>query len=195
MIELSRRAFLGSSAALAGLRFPSLSVVCSLEESRSAFRELQSFTGVAAGGPVLVESSVGFATENLAWLRRWGISIHESIAVRGPAWVRFHWPISVMIRDFGRASPISGGSVIARLNGIPVAVRKGPLVVLGSPLGPHLYAGDREARALLHVFSSLPRLGQCQTGKRGVFVSERGTSSAAQQHGIGCSLLRKDLAT
>jgi hypothetical protein len=157
VIELSRRAFLGSSAALAGVRLPSLSVVCSLEESRSAFRELPSFTGITAGGLVLVESSVGFATEDLAWLRRWGISIHEPTAVPGPAWVRFHWPISGMIRDFGRASPISGGAVIARLNGIPVAVRKGPLIVLGSPLGPHLYAGDRDARALLHAFSSLPR--------------------------------------
>jgi len=106
---------------------------------------------------VLVESSVGFAAENLAWLRHWGISIHDPIAVHGPAWVRFKWPISVMIRDFGRASPITGGSVIARLNGVPVAVRKGPLVVLGSPLGPHLYADDRDARALLYALTFKPR--------------------------------------
>ncbi len=106
------------------------------------------------GGAVLVESSVGFATENLAWLRRWGIFVHEPITVSGPAWVRFSWPISVMVRDFGRASRISGGTVIARLNGLPVAVRKGPLVVLGSPLGPHLYAGDRDARAWVEALSS-----------------------------------------
>jgi hypothetical protein len=161
VIELSRRAFLASTAALAGVRFPSLSVVCSLEESRSAFRELPSFTGITAGGSVLVESSAGFAAENLAWLRGWGIFINAPIAVHGPAWVRFNWPISAMIRDFGRASPITGGLVIARLNGIPVAVRKGPLIVLGSPFGPHLYAGDRDARALLYALSSLPQRQLC----------------------------------
>jgi hypothetical protein len=151
-MHLSRRALLGSAAALVGGRVSRLSVTCALEESRGAFRRLPSFTGLVAGGPVMVESSVGFATENLAWLRPWGISVHESRAVQGPAWVRFNWPISVMIRDFGRASPISGGSVIARLNDIPVAVRKGPLIVLGSPLGPHLYAGDRDACALFDAF-------------------------------------------
>ena len=35
--------------------------------------------------------------------------------------------------------------VIARLGDMPVAVRRGGFIVLGSPLGPHLYAGDRDA--------------------------------------------------
>ena len=103
---------------------------------------------------MLVESSVGFAAENLAWLHQWGISIHEPITVPGPAWVHFSWPIPAMVRDFSRVSRLSGGSVIARLNGMPVAVRKGPLVVLGSPLGPHLYAGDRDAHAWVEALSS-----------------------------------------
>ncbi len=128
-------------------------MVCTLEESRSAFRRWPLFAGAVKGSPVLVESSVGFAFEDLAWLRGWGISVHEPVEIRGPAWVRFDWPISAMIRDFGRASCISGGSVIARLNGMPVAVRKGSLVVLGSPLGPHLYAGDRDAHALVRALS------------------------------------------
>lgn len=151
-MDLSRRAFLGSATVLAAAPPLRFSVMCSLEESRKAFCGLPSFTGVKIRGKVLVESSVGFATENLAWLRRWGISVHEPRAVQGPAWVRFNWPISAMIRDFGRVCPISGGSVIARLNGVPVAVRQGPLVVFGSPLGPHVYAGDRDARTLLDAF-------------------------------------------
>lgn len=154
-MNLSRRAFVASAAALAGVSAPSLSVMYSLEESREAFHGLPSFMGVINGCRVLVESSVGFADENLTWLRHWGISVHEPRTVRGPAWVRFNWPVSAMVRDFGRASPISGGSVIARLNDIPVAVRKGPLIVLGSPLGPHLYAQDRDAHNLLDALLSV----------------------------------------
>jgi hypothetical protein len=155
-MELSRRALLGSAIAFAGVRIGSFSVSCSLEESRKAFHGLPPFTGAAGQSPVLVESSVGLAIENLAWLERKGILIHQPRTVRGPAWVRFDWPISAMIRDFGRVSPISGGVVIARLNDLPVAVRKGPLVVLGSPLGPHVYAGDRDGCALLASLTQLP---------------------------------------
>lgn len=98
-----------------------------------------------------MESGVGFVADNLGWLRLWGISIGEPRAIRGPAWVRFDWPIPAMIRDFGRACPIRGGTVIARLDDIAVAVRQGPLVVLGSPIGPHLYAGDRDAHKLFEA--------------------------------------------
>ena len=155
-MELSRRALLGSAIAFAGVRIGSLSVSCSLEESRKAFQGLPPFTGAADQSPVLVESSVGLANENLSWLERKGILIHEPRTVQGPAWVRFDWPVSAMIRDFGRVSPISGGVVIARLHDIPVAVRQGRFVVLGSPLGPHVYAGDRDACALLAALTQLP---------------------------------------
>jgi hypothetical protein len=155
-MELSRRALLGSAIAFAAVRIGSLSVLCSLDESRKAFQGLPPVTGAAIKGGVLVELSVGLATENLAWLRRKGIFIHEPRTVQGPAWIHFDWPISAMIRDFGRVSPISGGVVIARLYDMPVAVRQGQLVVLGSPLGPHVYAGDRDACALLTALTQLP---------------------------------------
>lgn len=58
-----------------------------------------------------------------------------------------------MIRDFGRVCAVSGGTVIAHLDGLPVAVRQGPLVVLGSPIGPHLYAGDSDARILVQALT------------------------------------------
>jgi hypothetical protein len=147
VINLSRRAFLSSTAAFAVVRPPRIPVICSLEESRRAFK------GTAPLGGLLVESGVGFAADNLAWLRFWGISIGEPRDVRGPAWVRFQWPIPAMIRDFGRVCPISGGTVIAHLDDIPVAVRQGPLVVLGSPIGPHLYAGDPDARNLFQALT------------------------------------------
>ena len=159
MITLSRRALLASAVSLAAIQPAGVSVSCGLEESRKAFHRLPSFAGgLSSGRRVLVESTVGFATENLAWLRHWGVSVHEPKVVQGPAWVRFNWPISVMIRDFGRVSPVTGGSVIAWLGNMPVAVRQGPLIVLGSPLGPHVYAGDRDAHDLLDAFLSSPKL-------------------------------------
>ncbi len=159
-MKLSRRALLGSvmgsAMAFTGVRLGTLSVSCALEESRKAFRSLPPFTGTPPKGGVLVESSVGLATENLAWLARQGILIHEPRTVQGPAWIHFDWPISAMIRDFGRVSPVTGGVVIARLHDMPVAVRQGRFVVLGSPLGPHVYAGDRDACALLASLTQLP---------------------------------------
>jgi hypothetical protein len=130
------------------LRPSKIPVICSLEEWRRAFQ------GTTSSGSLLVESGVGFATDDLAWLGVWGISIGEPREVRGPAWVRFHWPIPVMIRDFGRVCPIGGGTVIARLGDIPVAVRQGPVVVLGSPIGPHLYAGDPDAGKLFQALTN-----------------------------------------
>lgn len=137
---------MGSAAALLVVRPARTAVICALEESRKAFGGMAPFPGV------LVESAVGFAPENLSWLRFWGISVHEAADVTGPAWIRFSWPIPAMIRDFGRICPVSGGTVIARLGDIPVAVRNGSLIVLGSPLGPHIYAGDRDAHDLLAAF-------------------------------------------
>lgn len=148
-MNISRRALLGSAAALAALPLGRVSIICTLEESHQAFRECGRFGSVSSKRRVLVESSAGFVPENLSWLTRWGISVGEPRTVQGPAWVSFNWPVPAIIRDFGRVSPITGGAVIAHLGDMPVAVRQGPLVVLGSPLGPHVYAGDPDARDLL----------------------------------------------
>jgi hypothetical protein len=148
-VNISRRMLLGSAAALIAVPLGRASIICTLEESRRAFRKGSTFGGKLTRHRVLVESSVGFAPENLSWLRRLGISVGEPRAVQGPAWVRFNWPVPAIIRDFGRVCPIAGGTVIAHLGDMPVAVRQGPVVVLGSPLGPHVYAGDPDARELL----------------------------------------------
>ncbi len=152
MIGVSRRAFLQSAAALVSMPSGTISVACTLDESRWAFRDLPAFTR-ASRGRVLVESSAGYIAEDLKWLREFGISVGAPLNVRGPAWVRFTWPIEVMIRDFGRVCPVVGGEVIARLGDIPVAARKGQFIILGSPLGPHVYAGDRDACYLLRAMT------------------------------------------
>lgn len=145
-MHLSRRELLASSAALLAAPISQTGIICSLEESRIAFSGLKPFAGV------LVESGVGFAHKDLSWLQLHGISLDAPRDVRGPQWIRYSWPFPAMIRDFGRICPVRGGTVIARLDDTPAAVRKGRLIVLGSPLGPHIYAGDREACSLFDAF-------------------------------------------
>lgn len=73
------------------------------------------------------------------------------------------WPTPAKVRDFSRAVPVSTGAssvttrsmceVIGWIDGWPVAAKrkvgKGTLVFLGSPLGPALWSGDREAHRWL----------------------------------------------
>jgi hypothetical protein len=87
-----------------------------------------------------------------------------------PPYVEYHWPSSVMIRDFSRLIAVRASASeltpIARIGKTVVAchrpVGKGALIFLGSSLGPHLAFGDREAQRLLESFvfsqvSSFPR--------------------------------------
>lgn len=147
-MEVTRRAFLGSAVVPAVIRRP-LAVACALDESRIGFAGLPRFHGHGRG---LIESSVGLTRQELPWLAGSGIMMSGPVPVRGPAWIRFHWPVSALIRDFGRICHVSGGDPIAYHEGIPVAARSGNLIVLGTPLGPSLYAADRDARRLLRAF-------------------------------------------
>jgi len=77
-------------------------------------------------------------------------------------YVDYVWPVAVKVRDFSRVVPVESGAakpawqrgaIIGWTNGRPVAARRrvgrGTLVFLGSPLGPLLGWGDREARQWL----------------------------------------------
>jgi hypothetical protein len=83
-----------------------------------------------------------------------------------PPYVHYDWPARIAVRDFSRAVPVTGAVCdpshpedsgeaikIASIGNHVVACRRrlgdGHFVYLGSPLGPHLGAGDREAQALL----------------------------------------------
>jgi hypothetical protein len=70
-------------------------------------------------------------------------------------YIAYSWPASAQIRDFSRVVPLGrrsegAGEIIARVDGLPVALKRrlgrGDLIFLGSPLGPALWAGDAEAR-------------------------------------------------
>ena len=79
---------------------------------------------------------------------------------RGVPYVDYRWPSSAKIRDFSRVVPLGRqsegeGEIIARVEGLPVALKRrlgrGHLIFLGSPLGPALWAGDAEARRWLFL--------------------------------------------
>ncbi|HZU24578.1 MAG TPA: hypothetical protein VFA04_03600 [Bryobacteraceae bacterium] len=150
-MDVSRRGFLATSVAVLPMRPRQLSVSCTLAESNRAFGE-QPPRLPQARVKHLVESAAGYEAEDLSWLNEHGIQVGQSVPVQSPAWIRYTWPTDALIRDFGRACPVAGGRVIARLGDMPVAVRRGRFIVLGSPLGPHLYAGDRDAHRLFEAF-------------------------------------------
>jgi len=116
-----------------------------------------------AGGIVILESGAAFASEQV--LRAHRDTLRESFAVRVSAPVRlwprrtpyvdYTWPVATKVRDFSRAMPLDqpAGETIGFADGQPVALRRqvgrGTFIFLGSPLGPALWAGDREANRWL----------------------------------------------
>lgn len=79
----------------------------------------------------------------------------DPFAARGrqltPArYIHYTWPVPAMIRSFGplRAMTSDWGECIAHCSGFPVVARRGNVLFLGAMLGPHLFAGDREALEL-----------------------------------------------
>ncbi len=118
------------------------------------------------GGMVILESGAGFASERAFRVHRSvvrdavGVDTETPVSVWGDGqaprvpYVDLSWPIATKIRDFSRVVPLGGsGEVIARVNGRAVGIKRdsgqGTLIVLGSPLGPALWAGDAEARRWL----------------------------------------------
>jgi hypothetical protein len=116
------------------------------------------------GSCVLLESGAGFLDSGEFDFHRrlikseLGLCLHPPVGLwdsadssRQSPYVDYRWPLAVKVRDFSRAVPVfcRKGEIIAWFGQLPVAARlrvgKGTLVFLGSPLGPHLLAGDREA--------------------------------------------------
>jgi hypothetical protein len=93
------------------------------------------------GGSVLLESALGLQ--------------HGHVAVPYIPYVDFTWPVDAKIREFFPLvlQPKPGDRVIATYAGKPVALRRqagsGSLILLGSPVGPALLAGDADARRWL----------------------------------------------
>jgi len=140
-----------------------------LDESRLA--RLRSH--LENGSVVLYESgaafwdSGGFDFHRRLMRSVFGLGLHAPVRLWDSAdsfkqspYVDYCWPVVTKVRDFSRIIPVEceGGETVARFQKLPVAVKrrigKGTLVFLGSPLGPHLLAGDREASRWLSAFRS-----------------------------------------
>jgi len=120
-----------------------------------------------AGASVILESGVGFAADREFRAHRVVLRDYLQVHIEEPVdlwpdnssqripYVDYTWPRPAKVRDFSRVVPLGrqAGEVIARVDGLPVALKRssgrGRLIVLGSPLGPALWAGDAEARRWL----------------------------------------------
>lgn len=167
MRRISRRAFLAACAAQARVHagrpeaasLLDLGPGCLLPESLAGFRsviagsEIRRGAGLVVpgagrlsvrmtrivrqhlrgGGPVLLESAVGLTRQRIA----------------SPyfPYVDFTWPVRAQIREFYPLPlcPQPGDAVIATYVQRPVGLRRGGLILLGSPVGSALLAGDEDA--------------------------------------------------
>jgi hypothetical protein len=125
-----------------------------------------------SGATIIFESGAGFLSDGADEFQRhralleesFGIRVHSPVGLwpgRGIPYVEYVWPRPTLIRDYSRVVPVTArcGEVIARANGLPVALGKrsgrGTLIFLGAPLGPALLFGDAEARQWLSHCSGL----------------------------------------
>jgi len=120
-----------------------------------------------AGASVIVESGAGFAANREFRAHRVALRDYLQLQIEAPVdlwpdnssqripYVDYSWPRPAKVRDFTRVVPLGrqAGEVIARVDGLPVALKRssgrGNLIFLGSPLGPALWAGEAEARRWL----------------------------------------------
>jgi hypothetical protein len=113
------------------------------------------------GACVILESGLAYASDaeiagqRDALSKYFGIRIAPRLSrpASGFRYIRYHWPIEVLVREFSESAIIdpSRGDPIATVSGQVVAIRKqvgrGSVVYLGSALGPMLLAEDRQAAA------------------------------------------------
>ena len=142
-----------------------LIVPAALEIPPPAVRAIASC--LQAGASVILESGAGFAADREFRTHRIVLRDYLQVHIEEPVdlwpdnssqripYVDYTWPRPAKVRDFSRVVPLGrqAGEVIARVDGLPVALKRssgrGTLIVLGSPLGPALWAGDAEARRWL----------------------------------------------
>jgi hypothetical protein len=89
---------------------------------------------LGSGGSVLLESALGLT--------------RQRVVFPYVPYVDFIWPVRARIREFYPLplDPRTGDAVIATFAHQPVALRRGGLILLGSPVGSALLAGDPDAR-------------------------------------------------
>ena len=136
-------------------------VPAALEMPSPAIRTIVSC--LQTGGTVLLESGAAYAVAPEFHAHRDVLWSHLQVRIEEPVqlwpravpYVDYSWPCAVKLRDFSRVVAIGEqpGDVIGWVDGLPIALKRpwgrGTLIVLGSPLGPALWAGDTDARRWL----------------------------------------------
>jgi hypothetical protein len=111
-------------------------------------------------GLVILESGLAFATESEIASHATALETHVGIRILGRAqpsglrYIRYRWPVAVLVREFGPAITVQG-EAIATVSGQSVAARRSNVIYLGSPLGPLLLAGDLQAQAWLDAVTRI----------------------------------------
>jgi hypothetical protein len=164
-MRISRRDFLAACAAEVSVHpacpdtaaLIDLGSDCLLPESLAGFRSVMAGSEIGAG---LVIPGAGTLTRRMTGtvqqrLRSGGSVLLESAVglmqpgIKSPyvPYVDFTWPVRAQIREFYplALNPRAGDAVIARFAHRPVALRRGRLILLGSPVGAALLAGDPDA--------------------------------------------------
>ncbi len=121
--------------------------------------QLSAFT--RGGGWVVIESAAGFGgyeDQRRMLDRHFGIRIQPPVDLwaNGTApYIDYRWPVRERVRDFSRVTPISaeGPEIIGCAGDLSVAGKCGNLIFLGSPVGPSLLAGEREAHSWFGALS------------------------------------------
>jgi hypothetical protein len=113
------------------------------------------------GATVLIDLADGFAPRSDTARTRASFEQHLGIQIADPVtsatgdYIVYRWPLPVLVRHFTRVSYIEPGRnmPIATLGARSIAVRKesglGSVLIIGSPLGPPLLAGDEQAHQIL----------------------------------------------
>jgi hypothetical protein len=128
-------------------------------------------TQLEGGVSVLFESGAAFLPRDKFIFQQRCLQAHFGLVVKPPIniwdgselpdrspYLDYRWPTRAKVRDFSFVLPVSvdAGEPIALLGKIAVALRKkigrGTLVFLGSPIGPHLLAGDPQAQRWFSKF-------------------------------------------
>ena len=119
-------------------------------------------TGLASHNAGDCESHRTAFVDVLGIQTRAPVSLWSQAGARIP-YIDFTWPRAAKIRDHSLVVPLEaqGDSVIASVDGLPVGLMgwrgRGRLIVLGSPIGQALWAGDVEAHGWLDAVLGVAR--------------------------------------
>lgn len=117
-------------------------------------RLLELRSRVERGALLIWENHAFCGSDESLFQEKFEFRFGEPLGSPNEMYVRYRWPGSAMIRKFGSVLPVEcqPAESIAHFGGKSIAMRKrmggGCFIFLGSMLGPHLRAGDREAQKL-----------------------------------------------